>query len=72
MVLVTAPLKVLEARLANRDRASDGPVSRRLARSSAIGACLDADVVVRNVGRLEVAVRRLLNVIRDSGYFILY
>jgi hypothetical protein len=29
---------------------------------------IDADIVIRNVGRPQVGVRRLLNVIRDEGF----
>ena len=31
-------------------------------------ADVDADVVIRNVGRPEVGIRRMLNVIRDAGF----
>lgn len=70
VVLVTAPAAVLEARLTHRNRPSDGSVANRLARSSMVAPSTDADVVIRNVGRPEVGVRRLLNVIRDPGYFV--
>ena len=70
VVLVTAPAKVLEARLACRSRPSDGSLANRVARSAVVDACSDADVVIRNVGRPEAGVRRLLNVIRSQDYFI--
>jgi ribose 1,5-bisphosphokinase len=70
VVLVTAPAKVLQSRLACRDRKSDGALDTRLARAAALGDVTDADVVICNTGRAEVGVRRLLNVIRDDGIFI--
>lgn len=70
VVLVTAPAKVLQSRLACRDRKSDGSLDSRLSRAAALGDVTDADVVIRNVGRAEVGVRRLLNVIRDDGIFV--
>ena len=71
VVLVTAPAKILQARLAVRGRASDGTIEGRVQRSMDIQQC-DADFVVRNVGRREVGVRRLVNAIRDSGFYVIY
>jgi ribose 1,5-bisphosphokinase len=70
VVLVTAPAKVLEARLARRDRESDGSLNDRLARAAPVGDVTDADVIIRNIGHAEVGVRRLMNVIRDCGIFV--
>jgi ribose 1,5-bisphosphokinase len=71
-VLVTAPQDILKARLACRLRPSDGDLARRIGRSAEVDQNLDADVVIRNVGRPEVGIRRLLNAIRDSGFYIIY
>ena len=70
VVQVTAPAHVLAARLAQRQRDSDGNLDQRMARVPT-GAEIEADVVIRNVGRPEVGVRRLLNVIRDPGFVLI-
>jgi ribose 1,5-bisphosphokinase len=67
VVLVTAPPHVLAERLACRSRASDGRIQDRIARSAAVGPGIDADVVIHNVGRPQAGIRRLLNVVRDTG-----
>ena len=72
IVLVTAPQEVLEARLSARARASDGSLTDRIARSTRLEVDADIDVEIQNVGRVEIAVRRLLNVVRDPGIFIAY
>ncbi len=72
VVHVTAPQCVLEARLASRGRPSDGHPAGRIARSTAVGQGVEADVVIRNIGRPEAGIRRLVNVIRDEGYFVVY
>jgi ribose 1,5-bisphosphokinase len=72
VVEVTAPLEVLAARLALRRRDSDGRLSDRVARSAALVQAIDADIVIDNVGRPEVGIRRLLNAIRDPGLFVIY
>ena len=71
VVLVTAPQHVLAERLASRDRASDGPIQERIARSTAVGQDVEADVAIRNVGRPQTGVRRLLNVVRDTGFVLI-
>jgi ribose 1,5-bisphosphokinase len=71
VVLVTAPRMLLEARLAERSRASDGDVANRVLRSSEIEPCDDADFVIHNAGRREVGVRRLMNAIRDCGFYVI-
>jgi len=66
-VLVTAPEEVLAARLAGRDRASDGQLSERLKR---IGIAVDTfspDVIINNVGAPEHGVRKLLDAIYATG-----
>jgi ribose 1,5-bisphosphokinase len=72
VVLVTAPQDVLQARLSGRARASDGSLTDRIARSARLEVDAHVDVEIRNVGRVETAVRRLLNVVRDPGIFIAY
>jgi ribose 1,5-bisphosphokinase len=72
VVLVTAPQKVLEARLAGRARTSDGNVADRIGRSAQLQMHAEPDVKIQNVGRVEIGVRRLLNAIRDPGIFVAY
>lgn len=69
-VLVTAPPDVLAARLATRGRSSDGAVEARLARSAAVDQAFEPDFVIQNTGRPAVGVRRLLNAIYDSGFYV--
>jgi ribose 1,5-bisphosphokinase len=71
VVLVTAPPHVLIERLAGRGRASDGSIEERIVRAAAVGQDIEADVVIRNVGRPQVGVRRLLNVVRDTGFVLI-
>jgi ribose 1,5-bisphosphokinase len=68
---VTAPPDVLAARLANRQRPSDGNHDARLGRLPS-GQEIEPDVVIRNVGRPEVGIRRMLNVIRDPGFVVVW
>ena len=63
-MLITAPQHILEARLATRERPSDGDLAGRIARFKETG---QPEFVIRNVARPTVGVRRLLNVIRDGG-----
>jgi ribose 1,5-bisphosphokinase len=67
VVLITAPPRVLKARLAQRNRRSDGDVADRLARSIDVTLSWQPDFVISNVARPDVGVRRLLNVIRDNA-----
>jgi ribose 1,5-bisphosphokinase len=53
VVLVTAPMEILAARLAARGRASDGALATRLARSALAQSDLAPDVVIENVGDLQ-------------------
>jgi ribose 1,5-bisphosphokinase len=72
VVLVTAPVKVLEARLISRGRASDSGLNGRLTRSALPEVNFEADVEILNVGRREIGIRRLLNAIRDPAIFVVY
>ena len=71
VVQVTAPPDVLAERLANRQRPSDGNHDARLGRM-ATAQDIESDIVIRNVGRPEVGVRRMLNVIRDPGFVVVW
>jgi len=71
VVLVTAPQHVLAERLTGRRRSSDGSIQKRIARSAAVGQDIEADVVIRNVGRPQVGIRQLLDVVRDSGFVLI-
>jgi ribose 1,5-bisphosphokinase len=71
VVLITAPEAVLQARLEARGRASDGSVGERIRRSAQVQGC-EADFIIRNTGRPEAGIRRLLNAIRDSGFYVIY
>ena len=62
VVLITAPAGELAARLAARDRASDGNVGERLQRAN-LDAGVIADVIINNVGDAEDGARRLLEAI---------
>ena len=53
VVLVTAPLEVLAARLAARGRATDGALATRLTRGASAQSDLAPDVVIENVGDLQ-------------------
>ena len=72
VVLITAPEAILEARLANRERPSDGILAQRMARSARLDQSCKPDFVIRNVGKPIVGIRRLLNVIRDPGIVVIY
>jgi len=72
VVLVTAPPQILEARLASRGRSSDGDIVQRMVRSSEIDPSDEPDFVIRNVGRPGVGIRRVLNVIHDPGFFVIF
>jgi ribose 1,5-bisphosphokinase len=69
VVLVTAPPEVLAARLAGRRRDSDGDLSARLKRGPE--GMSDADCVISNTGHADAGIRRLLNVVRDHGFFLI-
>ena len=64
VVLITAPQRILQVRLASRERGSDGNLRRRIARSAELGRSCRYDFVIRNVGPRAVGIHRLLNLIR--------
>ncbi|MBS0247373.1 MAG: phosphonate metabolism protein/1,5-bisphosphokinase (PRPP-forming) PhnN [Proteobacteria bacterium] len=64
-VLVTAPAELLAARLAGRQRDSDGPLSDRLKRNDAYAA-FSADVVIDNSGPPADGIARLLRSIQHA------
>jgi ribose 1,5-bisphosphokinase len=64
VILVTAPLDVLAARLAARARTSDGPLAARLRRDIPSAA---PDFIVNNTGRAEEHASELLHAIEDYG-----
>jgi len=68
-VLVTAPREVLGARLAVRDRPSDGRIADRINRGEPAGGKLRADVVINNIGEPETGARELLDAVYASGVF---
>jgi len=63
VVLVTAPLDVLAARLAARGRPTDGAIATRLARSAPAPRDLAPDVVIENVGDPQDGAAKLIAVI---------
>ncbi|HEY1540890.1 MAG TPA: phosphonate metabolism protein/1,5-bisphosphokinase (PRPP-forming) PhnN [Xanthobacteraceae bacterium] len=66
VVHVRAPPEILQARLAARERASDGNLADRMARSPVAEGGLDLDVVIENVGTPEIGIRRLVELIRGD------
>jgi len=67
VVLVTAPQDVLAARLAARDRASDGRIAERLGRIDLAGETCRPDVIITNVGDPQRGVQRLLDAVNAAG-----
>ena len=63
VVLVTAPPKILAARLVGRARASDGSLEQRIKRNDAY-ADFRADHTIHNSGAPDKAVRQLFEVIK--------
>jgi ribose 1,5-bisphosphokinase len=66
-VLVTAPSDVLAARLAGRDRASDGQLSDRLQRAGIADDTWRPDVIINNIGAPECGIRKLLDAVYATG-----
>ena len=60
--LVTAPLDVLQARLAARERDSDGDVAERLDRAAALDD-LAPDIVIENLGDPKIGAGHLAAVL---------
>jgi ribose 1,5-bisphosphokinase len=71
IVLVTAPPDVLAARLAGRDRASDGALGDRVRRATlATEGELEPDVVIENIRDPVIGGKRLLDAIYDRQVVI--
>jgi ribose 1,5-bisphosphokinase len=66
VVEITAPVPILHARLALRQRKSDGDIAQRLKRSAEIQPLFSPDIVIRNVGRPDGGIRRLIRAIRST------
>ena len=66
VVEITAPEQVLQSRLMSRQRGSDGDIARRLERSAQVAQLLSPDIIIRNVGRPDGGIRRLVRAIRTS------
>jgi ribose 1,5-bisphosphokinase len=66
VVEITAPEQVLQSRTASRQRASDGDIVQRLERSAQVGRLFSPDIIIRNVGRPDGGIRRLIRAIRTS------
>ena len=60
VVLVTAPVEVLAARLAGRARVSDGDLAQRLGRAAPSEAAFAPDHTIENVGDIAESAARLL------------
>jgi ribose 1,5-bisphosphokinase len=56
---------------ASVQRPSDGNLDARIGRLPG-GQDVEPDIVIRNAGRPEVGVRRMLNVIRDPGFVVVW
>ncbi|HEX3505228.1 MAG TPA: phosphonate metabolism protein/1,5-bisphosphokinase (PRPP-forming) PhnN [Xanthobacteraceae bacterium] len=67
VVEITAPAQVLLSRLASRQRTSDGDVAQRLERSAQVEQLFSPDIVIRNVGRPDGGIRRLIRAIRTRA-----
>jgi ribose 1,5-bisphosphokinase len=66
VVEITAPAQVLQSRLASRQRSGDGDIARRLERSAEVERLFSPDIVIKNVGRPDGGIRRLIRAIRAS------
>ena len=64
VVSITAPLEILEYRLASRARSSDGRLVDRLGRA-ADGSPASPDVVISNVGKAEDHAHELVRIIKS-------
>lgn len=67
VVEITAPEQVLQSRLALRQRVSDGNIAERIERSAEVERLYAADIVIRNVGRPDGGIRRLIRAIRTKA-----
>jgi ribose 1,5-bisphosphokinase len=70
VVLVTAPREVLAARLAARDRPSDGSIEQRVGRSEIEAGGFRPDVIINNIGEPDVGARKLVDTVYASGVFV--
>ena len=66
VVEITAPEQMLQSRLTSRQRGSDGDIARRLERSTQVGQLFSPDIIIKNVGRPDGGIRRLVRAIRAS------
>jgi ribose 1,5-bisphosphokinase len=67
VVEITAPDQVLQSRLTSRQRGSDGDIAQRLERSAQVAQLFSPDIIIRNVGRPDGGVRRLIRAIRTNA-----
>jgi ribose 1,5-bisphosphokinase len=67
VVEITAPEQILQARLASRQRIGDGSLAQRIDRSAEVERLFSPDIVIRNVGRPDGGIRRLIRAIRTSA-----
>jgi ribose 1,5-bisphosphokinase len=67
VVEITAPEPVLQSRLASRQRGSDGDIAERIERSAEVERLYAADIVIRNIGRPDGGIRRLIRAIRTRA-----
>ena len=65
VVLVTAPMDVLAARLHARGRGSDGSITDRVQRAVSTKSELNADAVIETTGAVEAAAATLLRVVKS-------
>jgi ribose 1,5-bisphosphokinase len=66
VVEITAPEPVLQSRLGSRQRSGDGDITQRLERSAQVAQLFTPDIIIRNVGRPDGGIRRLIRAIRTS------
>jgi ribose 1,5-bisphosphokinase len=64
VVLVTAPEKILAARLAARGRASDGENAERIGRARLFADTLRPDFIIENIDGPEVGIEALSSIVR--------
>jgi ribose 1,5-bisphosphokinase len=67
VVEITAPEQVLQSRLTSRQRGSDGDIAQRLERSAQVERLFSPDIIIKNVGRPDGGIRRLIRAIRTSA-----
>ena len=67
VIAITAPEQLLQSRLALRHRSTDGDIAGRIGRSAEVERLYAADIVIKNVGRPDGGVRRLVRAIRSSA-----